>query len=194
MRPIIERALRDASALLEAFRADEAVLRSLQSVALRIARTFREEGRVLACGNGGSLADAMHFCEEWTGRFRADRRPYAAIPLADPTHVTCAANDFGYERTFERLVRAYGRAGDALLLLSTSGESENLILAARAAREIGVAVMGLLGRGGGRLASLCDEVVIAPGETSDRIQEIHMLCLHAIIEAVEAELGHGARG
>lgn len=191
MRPILEGALADASALLDAFRNDAGAVDALEQAARIVASVFRTGGKILACGNGGSLADAMHFCEEWTGRFRKDRKPYPAIPLSDPTHLTCVANDFGFEHVFSRQVEAYGRPGDVLLVLSTSGESENLIHAAQAAKESGMTVVGFLGRGGGRLSSLCDVRLLAPGETSDRIQEIHMLCLHALIEAVEAELGHG---
>lgn len=143
----------------------------------------------MACGNGGSLCDAAHFAEELTGRFRADRPALAALALTDPAHLTCVANDFGFEQVFSRLVEALGKQGDVLLALTTSGNSENLVRAAEAARRGGLRVLGFVGRGGGRLAPLCDVVVDAPGETSDRIQEVHMLTLHALIESVEQELG-----
>jgi D-sedoheptulose 7-phosphate isomerase len=137
------------------------------------------------------MCDAMHFAEEWSGRFRHDRPPYAAIALSDPAHMSCVANDYGFEHVFSRQVEALGRKGDVLVLLSTSGKSPNIVLAAETAKRVGVSVIGLLGKGGGEVRPLCDVVIHAPGETSDRIQELHMLALHVLIEMVEAELGHG---
>lgn len=180
---------KEARGILDGFLGDPRSLKAATELARALASTLASGGKALAAGNGGSLADAMHFAEECTGRFRADRGPLAAVACADPTHLTCAANDFGFEEVFARWVTALGRPGDLFLALSTSGESENLVRAARAAREQGMVVAGLLGRGGGRLAPLCDLVVMAPGETSDRIQEIHMLVLHTVVEAVEKELG-----
>jgi D-sedoheptulose 7-phosphate isomerase len=134
------------------------------------------------------MADAMHVAEEFSGRFRLDRRPYPAIALSDPAHLTCVGNDYGFDHVFARQVQALGQPGDALLVMSTSGNSPNLVRAAETAKQRGVFVIGALGRGGGELRSLCDEVLMAPGEGSDRIQELHMLAFHAIIEAVELEL------
>lgn len=151
---------------------------------------FKAGCKLMTAGNGGSMADAMHVAEEFTGRFRADRPPLAAIALSDPTHITCVANDYGFEHVFSRPVEALAKPGDVLLLLSTSGSSQNLVLAAQAARQRKAAVVGFLGRGGGALLSHCDIVVMAPGETSDRIQELHMMALHAVIQAVEVELGY----
>jgi D-sedoheptulose 7-phosphate isomerase len=111
------------------------------------------------------------------------------MPLGDPTHLTCVANDYGFEHVFSRMVEAFARPEDVVILLSTSGNSENLVLAAQAAKKIGACVVGLLGRDGGRLAPLCDVTLIAPGGRSDRIQELHMLTLHAVIDAVEQRLG-----
>ena len=178
----------DAARLLEAFRNDSETLCRLDSLAHLLTDCFRSGGKALVCGNGGSLADAMHFAEEWTGRFRKDRDPWPALVLADPTHMSCVGNDYGFEHVFERGVRAFGKQGDVLFLLSTSGNSRNLILAAEAAHTVGVRTIGFLGRGGGALAPLCDVVVMAPGETSDRIQELHMLALHTLIEVVEEKL------
>ncbi len=181
-------AFEEAARVLAEFRADTGVLAVLERLAEVQEQVFRSGGKTLVAGNGGSLADAMHYAEEWTGRFRSDRAPYPALALADPTHLTCVANDYGYDQVFARAVRAFGREGDLLLLLSTSGQSPNLLRAAEAGRERGMVVAGLLGRGGGELAPLCDLVVLAPGTTSDRIQELHMLALHALIEVVEARL------
>lgn len=190
MQRIFQRAFSDAAHALEAFRSDPDIERTLQEIADALTETLGKRGRALVCGNGGSLADAMHFAEEWTGRFRSDRPPYAVLALSDPTHLTCVANDFGFEQVFARQVEAFGHEGDLLFVLSTSGDSPNLVEAALAAHRRGLRVIGFLGRGGGRLLELCDLSVVAPGDTSDRIQELHMLALHALIEAVERALGH----
>jgi len=158
------------------------------AIARRVLECFRSGGVVYCCGNGGSMAEAMHFAEECTGRFRLDRDPLPAVAIADPTHFTCAANDYGFESIFERAVRAWGRPGDALLALSTSGRSENVVRAARAARERGMAVLGLLGGDGGTLLPLCDAAFVPEATGSARIQELHLWAVHAIIDAVEREM------
>lgn len=189
MNELVKRSLETAAKLLDELRGDLAGLAAIENSIAAIEGCLRSGGKILACGNGGSMADAMHFCEEWTGRFRADREPLAALALSDPTHITCVANDFGFEHVFERQVRALGMPGDVLLILSTSGQSRNLVLAAEAAQAKGMRVLGFLGKGGGSTLASCDIAWVAPGETSDRIQELHMLVLHAIIEAVEKNLG-----
>jgi D-sedoheptulose 7-phosphate isomerase len=188
MRSLIEKSLRDADELLHAFRTDPRMVEAVEKISVCVLDAFRAGKKILACGNGGSMADAMHFCEEWSGRFREDRDPYPAIALSDPTHMSCVANDYGYEHVFSRQVRGLGSEGDVLLLLTTSGNSPSIIEAARAARTQKMRVVGLLGKGGGELLPLCDLALVAPGITSDRIQELHMLCLHVVIEAVEGEL------
>jgi D-sedoheptulose 7-phosphate isomerase len=132
------------------------------------------------------MCDASHFAEELTGRFRANRPPLAAIALNDPGHITCTANDFGFDHIFERAVGALGNPGDRLIVLSTSGNSKNCLLAAREGQRIGMEVTGLLGKGGGDLKALCHRSILVPGETSDRIQELHMMILHIVVEMVEA--------
>jgi D-sedoheptulose 7-phosphate isomerase len=144
--------------------------------------------KVLICGNGGSLCDASHFAEELTGRFRKDRKPLAAIACADAGHITCVANDYGFEEVFARWVRALGVSGDVLIVLSTSGNSENCVRACTAGQELGLKTCAMLGKGGGRMRGMCDLEIVVPGETSDRIQEIHMLVLHAVVEGVEGEM------
>lgn len=207
MKEIFESALADATDVLARFRKDAEALAVLSRVTDTMVRAFETGGKILACGNGGSLTDAAHFTEELTGRFRNDRKPYPAMTLNDSGHMSCVANDYGYDFVFSRLVEALGAAGDVLLLLSTSGESQNLIEAAKAAHtknpipsdassvasRSGIAVVGFLGRGGGRLGPLCDLWIDFPGETSDRIQELHMLCLHALVQAIETRLGHASR-
>lgn len=178
----------EAARVLEAFRNDTTTLRVLDEVADNLTQALRSGKKALICGNGGSMADSIHFAEEWTGRFRKERQPYPVLALADACHLSCVGNDYGFDQVFERGVRAFGQDGDLLFLLTTSGMSRNLVLAAEAARERNVTTVGFLGRGGGDLLPLCDFVVLAPGETSDRIQELHMLALHTLIEVVEEKL------
>ncbi|HTQ09359.1 MAG TPA: SIS domain-containing protein [Fimbriimonadaceae bacterium] len=183
-------ALADAARGLDEFSSDPATLDAMEAAVLAIASAFKRRGRVFACGNGGSMCDAMHFAEEFSGRFDEDRDPYPAIALSDPAHLSCVANDFGYDHVFSRQIDALGHPGDVLILLSTSGNSPNIVKAAEAAKTRGLIVIGCLGKGGGAARALCDIVLHAPGARSDRIQELHMLALHAVIEAVERELGH----
>lgn len=188
MREVFDHSFGEAASVLNEFRSDQVVLGTLCQIADQLLACFRNGGKALVCGNGGSLADAMHFAEEWTGRFRADRAPYPVIALSDPTHMSCVGNDYGFDEIFARPVAALGKPGDLLFLLSTSGKSSNLVRACQAAREAEMIIIGFLGRGGGEVLALCDLAVLAPGETSDRIQELHMLSLHVLIEAVERAL------
>lgn len=190
MRQRLDAALGDAERLLREFREAPETLEAMEQIVFAIATAFRSGGKLLTCGNGGSLADAMHVAEEFSGRFRLDRRPYPAIALSDPAHMSCVANDYGFDVVFSRQVEALCGPGDVVLVMSTSGNSGNIVRAAEAAREKRALVVGCLGRGGGAVRSLCDLVLHAPGEGSDRIQELHMLAMHAVIEAVEVELGH----
>ncbi len=182
------RAVADASGALEAFAANHAAVERIDIVAQLLAECFESGGKALICGNGGSSADAMHFAEELTGRFRKERPALPALACTDPGHITCAANDYGFENVFSRWVEAHGRRGDVVIVLSTSGNSQNIIRAVRAAQDQGCKTVALLGKGGGKLAGECDFEWIAPGEQSDRIQEIHMIILHALIEGVERTL------
>ncbi len=190
MSRVFDAAFADAARVLESFRADVNIQTTLEAVASLLAAAFRAGGRVYACGNGGSLCDAAHFAEEFSGRFRNDRDALPAMAFTDSAHLTCVANDYGYEFVFSRMIDAFGQPGDVLVVLSTSGNSPTILRAAESARSKGVTVVGFLGKGGGDVLPLCDHAVVVPGETSDRIQELHMLCLHAVIEAVEHELGY----
>lgn len=174
--------------MLRHFVSDRNTLEAMESAVAEIVKAFHSGGKLLSCGNGGSMCDAMHFAEEWSGRFRLDRRPYPAIALSDPAHMSCVANDYGYEFVFSRQVEALAKSGDVLFILTTSGNSPSIVEAAKAARLAGARVIGLLGKGGGEVRALCDIVIHAPGKTSDRIQELHMLALHILIEAAEAQL------
>ena len=124
------------------------------------------------------------------GRFRNDRPPLPAIALADAGHITCTANDYGFEHVFSRAVEALGKPGDVLIALSTSGNSENILRAVHAANARRLATVALLGKGGGKLKGQCTHELIAPGDTADRIQELHMLVLHTLVQGVEHALGH----
>lgn len=160
----------------------------LEQFTAMILETFKAGGTVFSCGNGGSHCDAMHFAEEWTGRYRKDRKPLGALALGDSSHTTCVTNDYGFEHVFERQVQALGRKGDLLLLFSTSGKSANQHRAAQAARQAGLRTVGLLGREGGPLRDMVDLAIVVPAQTSDRIQEVHIKLVHAVIETVERQL------
>lgn len=182
----------EAQATLAAFLADDDAMEGVRSFAAAAETTLRNGGLLMSCGNGGSMCDAMHFAEEWTGRFRGDRKAQPAIAFSDPSHLSCIANDFGYDQIFAREVEAYGKKGDLLLAISTSGNSPNVINACKVARERGVTCVGLLGKGGGEMRDLVDIPIIVPrAETSDRIQELHIKVIHIVIETVERALFPG---
>lgn len=185
-------ALAEAADCLAAFREDTAAMAALTRFVEFGVDTFERGGQILACGNGGSMAQAMHFAEEWTGRFRGDRRALPAIAFCDPAQITCIANDYGFEEVFARQVEAYGRSGDLLVLFSTSGASPNILRAARRARDRGLRTAALLGRSGGKVAAEVDLPIVVPTlsreMTSDRVQEVHLQILHAMIEGTERVL------
>jgi D-sedoheptulose 7-phosphate isomerase len=185
----IRQPFEDARATLDAFLADEGCIEAVRAFARLAGDTLRSGGTLLACGNGGSMCDAMHFAEEWTGRFRKDRAALPAIAFSDPSQLTCIANDFGFDEIFARSVEAYGKPGDLLVAISTSGGSPNILRALERARSKGLKTVGLLGKGGGKALSLCDVAIVVPlATTSDRIQEVHIQVLHIAIEAVERTL------
>ena len=172
-------------ALLENFIKEEEERRETEKVAKELADVFTKGNKVLICGNGGSNCDALHFAEEFTGRFRGDRKALPAIAISDSSHITCVGNDYGFDYIFSRGVEAYGKEGDMFLGISTSGNSPNVIKAVEAAKKLGMKTCVLLGKDGGKLKGMCDYEFIIPGKTSDRIQEIHIMILHIIIEGVE---------
>ncbi|UUV17774.1 D-sedoheptulose 7-phosphate isomerase [Fusobacteria bacterium ZRK30] len=171
--------------LLKDFIEKEKEEKLTEKVAKKLAEAFGNKNKVLICGNGGSNCDALHFAEEFTGRFRGDRRALPAISISDSSHITCVGNDFGFDEIFARGVEAYGKEGDFFIGLSTSGNSANVIRAVEEAKKLGMTTCVLLGKDGGMLKGMCDYEFIIPGQTSDRIQEIHMMILHIIIEGVE---------
>ncbi|MCE2970282.1 MAG: D-sedoheptulose 7-phosphate isomerase [Burkholderiales bacterium] len=188
MNPV-RAALDEAAAALDALRASDAMLARIDAAGTLLADTFAAGGRVYSCGNGGSMCDAMHFAEELTGRYRDNRPGYAATAIADPGHLTCVGNDYGYEQVFARYVQAHGRAGDVLLAITTSGTSKNIVAAAKVARERGVKVIGLTGRDGTPIVELSDIAIVTPGgRYADRVQELHIKVIHILIELVERRL------
>jgi len=183
-------ALKDAQQALESLISDEKALAAIEAAAELMAEAVRGDGKVMSCGNGGSQCDAMHFAEEMTGRFREDRRAYAAVAIADASHITCVGNDYGYEQIFSRYVEAHGRPGDVLLAITTSGTSKNVVRAAQAARHRGVKVVALTGRDNTPITELADVAIVTPSGTrwADRVQELHIKCIHILIELVERRL------
>ena len=154
-----------------------------------LSASLSQGGKVISCGNGGSMCDAMHFAEELSGRFRNDRRGLAALSISDPSHISCVANDYGYEYVFSRYIEAVGKKGDVLLGISTSGNSENVIKAVKTAKEKGIKTIVLTGKTGGQLADLADLEIRAPqSEYADRAQEIHIKVIHALIDGIERSL------
>jgi D-sedoheptulose 7-phosphate isomerase len=143
-------------------------------------------GKIISCGNGGSHCDAMHFAEELSGRYRENRKALPAIAISDPSHISCVGNDYGYEFIFSRYVEALGKPGDILLGISSSGNSKNVIRAMLTAKDMGMNTIGLTGKDGGDMASLCDIEIRAPkAEFADRAQEIHIKVIHALIDSIE---------
>jgi D-sedoheptulose 7-phosphate isomerase len=180
--------LHDAQEVLRSFLSDKDSLAKVEQFIELLTKTFNSGNKVYSAGNGGSHCDAMHFAEEWTGRYRKDRRPLPALAFADPSHMSCVSNDYGFEHVFERMVEAFGEPGDVFLGITTSGNSPNIILAAEAAKKKGMKIVGLLGKEGGKVKSLCDIPIIVPGKTTDRIQELHIKIIHIVIECTERKL------
>ena len=181
----IKAELVEAQDVLNKFIADENNIKLIEQAALLISNSFKQGGKVLSCGNGGSHCDAMHFAEEFTGRFRSDRPALPSISISDSSHITCVGNDFGFNFVFAKGVEAFGQEGDFFFGISTSGNSQNVIEAVKVAKKKGLKTVALLGKDGGKLKGVCDYEFIIPGKTSDRIQEVHMMILHIIIEGVE---------
>ncbi len=184
----IVNALDDVQQSIKVFIADENNIEKINQLSIDIATAFKNKGKVLICGNGGSHCDAMHFAEEFTGRFRKNRTALPALALGNAPHVTCVANDFGFNEIFSREVEAFAQKDDILIVLSTSGNSENIINAVEKAKGLGAKTAGLTGKSGGKLKGLCDIEWVVKAENSDRIQEVHMSALHILIEAVERRL------
>ena len=170
---------------VKAFVENEENIEKTEKISQELALAYKNGKKSLIAGNGGSNCDAMHFAEEFTGRFRKDRRALPSISISDSSHITCVGNDFGFDFVFAKGVEAFGQEGDFFFGISTSGNSKNVIEAVKMAKEKKLKTVALLGKDGGKLKGVCDYEFIIPGETSDRIQEVHMMILHIIIEGVE---------
>lgn len=189
MSDIIKQNFLDALNLMQTFMHDEVAMASIHLAGDCMVKSLQNTGKIISCGNGGSMADAMHFAEELTGRFREDRPSMAAIAIADPTHITCVGNDYGFDFIFSRFVEGAGNPNDVLLAISTSGNSPNVINAARSAKEKGMKVVALTGKNGGKLADLCDIEIRVPWDGfADRIQEIHIKIIHSLIQYIESKM------
>lgn len=182
----IQKSLNEAHQVLDRFLADAENPEKILRAGLLMANAISNGGKIIACGNGGSMSDAMHFAEELTGRFRDNRRGLPAISISDPTHITCVGNDFGFDHIFSRYIEAMGKEGDVLLAISTSGNSPNVLNAAIEAQKMGIEVVALTGKKGGALKDHCSVEIRAPHDGySDRIQEIHIKVIHILIQLVE---------
>ncbi|MBC7429506.1 MAG: D-sedoheptulose 7-phosphate isomerase [Bacteriovorax sp.] len=180
--------LQEAQKVLNSFIENKTNINNINSAISVMVDSYKNNGRMFSCGNGGSMCDAMHFAEELTERFRKERKPLAAMAINDPSHLTCVSNDYGYDVVFSRYVEAWGNKGDVLLAISTSGNSPNVLLAVEAAKKKGMKVVGLLGKDGGKLKDMVDVALVVDSPISDRIQEVHIKCIHIFIEGIERSL------
>jgi D-sedoheptulose 7-phosphate isomerase len=186
---MIKQEFLEAKKILESFLSDDNNFRQMELAGSLMVESLKQGHKLISCGNGGSMSDAMHFAEELSGQFRDRRRALAAISISDPAHITCAGNDLGFEQVFSRYIEALGLEGDVLLAISTSGNSANVIRAAEAARSRGMKVVGLTGKDGGRLSAICDVEIRAPYAVhSDRTQEIHIKIIHGLINYIEKNI------
>lgn len=188
MKDIINN-FREARQVLDEFISNKKNPEQIKKAGDLLISQLRLGGKCLSCGNGGSMSDAMHFAEELTGRFRDDRPAIPAIAISDPSHITCTANDYGFDHIFSRFIEGVGMKNDVLLAISTSGNSPNIIQAALAAQNKEMKIIALTGKDGGQLASICDVEIRAPKSMhSDRTQEIHIKIIHTLIDYIERNI------
>ena len=186
MDDLIKNNLQEAQDVLKSFVEDDEQLARIKKAGEHMLDCIKNGGKIISCGNGGSMCDAMHFAEELTGRFRDDRPSIAAISISDPSHLSCVGNDYGFDQVFSRYLEAVGNKGDVLLAISTSGNSSNVLNAAKIAKEKGIVVVALTGKDGGQLKDNCDVEIRAPhSKYADRAQEIHIKVIHSLIHYIE---------
>lgn len=189
LRNLIQQQFEEAQQTLVNFQS-EANFSLIAQAADLMSQAIQNGGKIISCGNGGSMCDAMHFAEELSGRFRDNRRALAAISISDPSHLSCVSNDYGYDFVFSRFIEGLGQENDVLLGISTSGNSKNVILAVEAAKAKGMKTIVLTGKDGGKLAGLADIEIRAPHSNfADRAQEIHIKVIHSLILGIEHSLG-----
>ncbi len=185
----IHQVLKESAEVLQNFLTDPSKVEAIAKAGDLMVASIKSKGKIISCGNGGSMSDAMHFAEELTGKFRENRPSLPAIAISDQGYMSCVANDFGYEYVFSRFVEGIGQNGDVLLAISTSGNSTNVINAAKAAKEKGIKVIGLTGKNGGELAQHCDvEIRVEHQGYADRIQEMHIKIIHCLIGIIESRV------
>lgn len=184
----IKQAFLDNERLIHDFYSNEQYLSLTAKIAEKLAIAINSGNKIMLAGNGGSACDAMHFAEECTGRFRNNRKAFPVMTFSDVGHITCVANDFGFEQVFAKGLEAFAKPNDWFIALSTSGNSTNIINAIKLAKTLKVPTLALLGKDGGKIAGTCDYEYIIPGTTADRIQEIHMVILHVLVECIERQL------
>ncbi len=195
MKNSILNTLKDAAKILDEFLTNSDNIARIASAVEIMSSSLEDGKKIIACGNGGSLCDVTHFCEELTARFRKNRRALAAIAINDPAFITCAVNDFAPEDVFARYVEALGNSGDVLLAISTSGNSENVLRAARQAKSCGMKIVAMTGKSGGKLGEFADVEIRAPySEYSDRAQEIHIKVIHILVQEIENALIYKKEG
>ncbi|MBC7381564.1 MAG: D-sedoheptulose 7-phosphate isomerase [Bacteroidia bacterium] len=179
----------EAHNVLEKFLSDDLNFKRIEDAGNMMVEAIKSGGKIMSCGNGGSMCDAMHFAEELTGKYRNNRPAIAAISMSDVSHMACVGNDYGYDFVFSRYLEAVGREGDVLLAISTSGNSKNVLNAMDAARKKGIKIVGLTGKDGGKMGGLCDVEIRAPESLyADRAQEIHIKVIHSLIDFIERKL------
>ena len=182
----IQSSLQEARNALDKLLSDQTTLLQIEDTAKILITAFENGHRVFSCGNGGSMCDAMHFAEELTGRFRKNRKAYPAIAINDPSHLTCVANDFGYDYVFSRYLEGHGARGDVLIAITTSGSSPTVLNAAKTAKDSRISIISLTGMINTELKELSDVYICTPGgQFADRVQELHIKVLHILIEMVE---------
>ena len=185
----IQQHFEESAQLAQQLLGDKDFLEAMQQGAELLVEALGSGHKILTCGNGGSMCDAMHMAEELSGKYREDRPPFAALAMSDASALTCIGNDYGFDQVFSRQTQALGKPGDVLVCISTSGNSQNVLQAARKAKELGMRVLSLTGNGGGALGDLADVDVSVPWSGfADRIQEVHIRCIHSWIDAIEHEL------
>ncbi|MHA8051011.1 D-sedoheptulose 7-phosphate isomerase [Aquirufa sp. ROCK-SH2] len=190
MKDIIRQNLEEAQKVLTDFLSNPQQIQQIESVAACLVEALQAGNKILSCGNGGSHCDAMHFAEELSGRYRENRPALAAMAISDPSHITCVGNDFGYNYIYSRFIEGLGISGDVLFGISTSGNSENIIEAVKAAQNKGMKVVLLTGKDGGQLAQFQNvlEIRVDHFGFADRIQEIHIKIIHILIQLIEKQL------
>ena len=188
----VKKQFEESFQILQKFISEEGNFSNISNAAEIMSSALKAGNKIISCGNGGSMCDAMHFAEELSGRYRDNRKSLAALSISDPSFLSCVANDYGYDFVFSRFLEGVGQAGDVLLAISTSGNSSNVLKAIETAKEKGMKVIGLTGKDGGKMANICDIEIRAPHSTyADRAQEIHIKVIHTFIYMIEKQLQLG---